>query len=628
MKNKKQFSKLLLICFTPIFIFVFVSMVYAEGSDDIGLNQALRSETVLFVDIIYPSTETFKWSGTGSVTVISPTDIEIGAFNSGDTISPLEVGAYRIELSQDQNGPWSIDVSDGGDQLSGRLHSTNWFLDQGSFLVDSAINSSYFALVPAGGNGFNTVIEMFFEGLAGFLYEISANQTGIDGTKAGMSVPVAGNSFTPSLPIYLNIPEIASFSVLNPNVSNYTATSFEPGGYSFSFDSNVEATYHIILDLNDDSIFNLVGDDVVLSGIASVGPNFITWNGLDAFGAPVPEGQYKSKLFLNVGELHFVARDIETIYPGHRLFTVNSDGSRSSLIMFWNDALVQSNFVIMPNGDIGSETSDSSGVFSGAYGDLTVAHSVATGTGTGNAHAWGNFGDSGFGKGNNAFIDTFSWVSGVASTVVTLDITAITPEPSIEASQLSFNFGEVILDFSSTDILEISNVGTAPLIVDNINFQTSSIDDFTIFIPNLPITINPNENPIQVEITYAPMVAGSASGIIEITSNDPINPQVLVTLSGIGVAEGPMNIDDLINLVQALNTSTASKNILINVLDNVQSALDRKEYRKVRKRLGKFINILISRSNFMNRNPNQIPLNEANGLIQSTVEVLVGIPLE
>ncbi len=115
------------------FSFILVANSNAEGSGDIGLNQILKSETILLVDIINPSVETITWSGTGSIMVTSPTGISIGTFNSWVGVSLSESGAYRIELSEDQTiSGWDIEVNDGGSVLTGRVHSTNWLFDTGS----------------------------------------------------------------------------------------------------------------------------------------------------------------------------------------------------------------------------------------------------------------------------------------------------------------------------------------------------------------------------------------------------------------------------------------------------------------------------------------------------------------
>ena len=77
----------------------------SEGSTETGANQGLRLSTLLRVDILNASTETFVWTGDGTVTVTAPDGITpVGGFSSGQVINPLPgiTGAYRVQLSANQ----------------------------------------------------------------------------------------------------------------------------------------------------------------------------------------------------------------------------------------------------------------------------------------------------------------------------------------------------------------------------------------------------------------------------------------------------------------------------------------------------------------------------------------------
>ena len=115
---------------------------------------------------------------------------------------------------------------------------------------------------------------------------------------------------------------------------------------------------------------------------------------------------------MNVGEFHYVGRDIETSYPGLRIFQVNSDSSRTGLAMYWNDTLVQGAATTMQNGALGLAVSEGS-VTSGLYTSAASANN--------NARSWGDF--SGAGKGNVSFLDTYVWIDSEVSTTISVSAT-------------------------------------------------------------------------------------------------------------------------------------------------------------------------------------------------------------
>jgi hypothetical protein len=389
----------------------------AEGSAALG-GHAVAQQTVLGVDILNVGPESFVWTGTGSVTVRDPNGQLVGSFSPGATISPSIQGTYTVELAADQTGAWDLTVSSFGLPLAGRVHSLHWYLDSQGFGQASSADYSLYALVPAGGSSDREALEVRLEGVAGFLYELSANRTGVDGPRAGSSVPSTGASATPELGLYLDIPEDATFSSLSPSLSGFSADGAPGGGYDFAFQSNVEGTYHVILDADMDGVFDLTGNDVVLSGIAVPGGNDVFWSGFDRYGQSLPSGIYSVLVRLNVGECHVVLGDAETLYPGLRIFHVDSSQLRFGANMFWNDSAVQGNAVTMPNGQQGLETSGPFGVDAAAFTDPTAANT--------NAHAWGDF--SGQGKGDDSLMDTFVWAQGTLSPTLPLAYTGPVPQ--------------------------------------------------------------------------------------------------------------------------------------------------------------------------------------------------------
>jgi hypothetical protein len=130
-------------------------------------------------------------------------------------------------------------------------------------------------------------------------------------------------------------------------------------------------------------------------------------------------------------------RDIETSYEGLRLYEVSSTLVRSPLAMYWNDTLVQAAAVDMPcavsqggpgcpNGDKGLETSGPNGVDPGSYASAASPNV--------NARSWDDF--TGNGKGNNSFLDTFTWIQGSASTSINTNVVDSTVDTDGDGQQV------------------------------------------------------------------------------------------------------------------------------------------------------------------------------------------------
>lgn len=399
----------------------------AEGTAQVGTKQALRAGTVLGVDIVDAVAERIVWTGRGSVSIKGPGGEALGTATSGQIVTPSAgSGAYQLTVALDQTigSTWDVAVQ-GATEQGGRLFSKNWLFNAGSFASSAATNASFYALVPAGTATSLSVVELQLSGLAGYVYDINANATGVDGVGAGRSVSELGNSVTPLYRIYLRVPTLANFISVTPVVSSISyvggvdqdifgapmtpCNEILPGGSRgyFSFSSTVEGSYHLQCDLDGDGQFSLAdGGDLLLVGEALVGNNVVPWDGVNG-GVAVASGNYQCRVQLAVGEFHYVGRDIETSYPGMRIYRVNADGGRTGLKMYWNDALVQAADTLMPNGQFGRERSEGE-VLPGPYESAAVANT--------NARSWGDF--TGAGKGNVNYLDTFVWLDETTSSLI------------------------------------------------------------------------------------------------------------------------------------------------------------------------------------------------------------------
>lgn len=409
----------------------------AEGTEQLNTTQALRGGTVLGIDILDASSERITWTGRGTASISSPTGTTLATLSSGASSGSLASygsGAYRVIVEDDQRvfESWDLSVT-GGATTGGRLFSYDWRFNAGAFSEQRATNASFYAVVPGGGNDETSVIELQLNGLAGYVYNINANRVGVDGSNGGRSVSMSGNSVTPEFPIYLSPPQSSTYSASSPDVFDFAftgGTSFDaegdpmtpcsqvvPGGTTgtFQFATNTEGSYHLSCDLDADGNFDPVGgNDLLLVGTTAPGLNSVSWDGQLA-GSPVSAGNYDCRVTINVGEFHYVGADIETSFPGLRLYEVHADENRSPLSMFWNDEAVQPNAQAMPSGEFGLERSGATGVFSDAY-SLAAEANV-------NARAWGNWNSGG--KGNVAFLDTYTWLASSDSTSIV--VSAVDP---------------------------------------------------------------------------------------------------------------------------------------------------------------------------------------------------------
>lgn len=478
--------------------------IEAEGSagPELDASQALRGTTDIQVDVLDFTVETIVWTGKGGVDVFDPAGTMIGTYPSGATITPTMNGVYRLDLLEDQYDvdtggniiistivPWDVTVFVSGTPRPGRVFSYAWQFNTGSFAQSASTNASFYARVPGGDTESFSVMELRTDGLAGFIYTIQGNSTGVRGPNAGRSVPEVGNSAANEYQIYLNPPDNASYSFLAPALRDFRFQGGleTPGGVmscdqfvsgmtmgEFSFTSNVDGSFHLICDLNRDGVFDIVDDgDFLVLDSAMMGTNTVPFDGLDNNGNPIPPGDLMCLVRLTVGEFHYVGRDIETSFLGLRMFQVRPDRTRSPLAMYWNDALVQANAITMPSpyAFVAASTSGPFGLDSGDPAAPTVPlGEVVTPMGA-NSRAWGDFvsaGGTGTGKGNEAFLDTYTWLDEALSAPITIR--------SVD--------GSVDSDMDGlSDYIETCTTGTDPT---NPDSDGDSVNDFVETMGGMP----------------------------------------------------------------------------------------------------------------------------------------------
>jgi outer membrane protein assembly factor BamB len=108
--------------------------------------------------------------------------------------------------------------------------------------------------------------------------------------------------------------------------------------------------------------------------------------------------------------------------------------------------------------------------------------------------------------------------------------------PEIYIPITSHNFGIVTIgDFATWDAVA-QNIGTADLVIDTVSFTG---DNICVTCPlEFPITITPG-NQEEIPFIYTPVNPEPLNIIATIESNDPLHPEVDITLTGYAVNPGP-----------------------------------------------------------------------------------------
>ncbi len=117
-------------------------------------------------------------------------------------------------------------------------------------------------------------------------------------------------------------------------------------------------------------------------------------------------------------------------------------------------------------------------------------------------------------------------------TAISLSATGVAAAvPAIGVNPTSLNFGVVTIGQTKDMTITVSNTGTAQLTVSALAASTG----FLVTAPVAPVNIALGGSSI-VTVRFVPPTAFAVTGTLVITSNDPKNPTLIVSLSGTGTA--------------------------------------------------------------------------------------------
>jgi hypothetical protein len=125
--------------------------------------------------------------------------------------------------------------------------------------------------------------------------------------------------------------------------------------------------------------------------------------------------------------------------------------------------------------------------------------------------------------------------------VSTLQLSGAGVVPVISIFGASLSFDPVLVGQAGpAHQLLIQNNGGAPLQID-LTHTVITGAGFSFTLPNCTAPLDPGSNVVCVlTINFTPQTPGTSTGTLTIASNDPVNPLVVLNLSGVGVAAFPV----------------------------------------------------------------------------------------
>jgi Abnormal spindle-like microcephaly-assoc'd, ASPM-SPD-2-Hydin/Protein of unknown function (DUF1573) len=157
---------------------------------------------------------------------------------------------------------------------------------------------------------------------------------------------------------------------------------------------------------------------------------------------------------------------------------------------------------------------------------------------------------------------------GSSSATLNLSATAVTPGAQISLSSSAVQFGTVSIGSTGNANLAISNTGGSDLSISVISITGP---EFGLTGISTPKTISAGQS-VPVALTFKPTAAGALSGSLTITSNDPTNPTMTVSLNGTGSTAAVGQLQDVPSSLSFGSVSVGSSGTKQITLSNTGNA--------------------------------------------------------
>jgi FtsP/CotA-like multicopper oxidase with cupredoxin domain len=151
--------------------------------------------------------------------------------------------------------------------------------------------------------------------------------------------------------------------------------------------------------------------------------------------------------------------------------------------------------------------------------------------------------------------------------VVNVRVSGVGAAPVANVSPLAWSFtpGQVVGTSSAAKSFTITNGGTQPLAIAGAALSGQNAADFAA-VSGCPASV-PAGGSCTVDVTFTPSAAGVRGARLTVTSSDPLNPAVSVTLDGVGIAPllgaSPVALTFVNQLVTAPPTASAAQRFLL-----------------------------------------------------------------
>jgi hypothetical protein len=157
--------------------------------------------------------------------------------------------------------------------------------------------------------------------------------------------------------------------------------------------------------------------------------------------------------------------------------------------------------------------------------------------------------------------------SGNPARFTVVKVGALVPSPGPTFSASPVNFGTVAVGASATANLVVTNTGSSNSM--SISAISAAVAPFSYTVPAVPVILTAGQS-LTIPVTFAPTVAGPASGSVVFTHDAPGNPSTVV-LSGTAASNANKLFFSADSVVKLDKTSGYRDTLYVNITDTMKA---------------------------------------------------------